>query len=335
MLSTEEIGIDLGTANILIYSKTKGIVLNEPSVVAIDINSKKVVAVGKEAKEMIGKTPKNIIPIRPLKEGVIADYDVTAQMLKTLLKKVSKKMGLSMRKPIVIVCTPTGSTSVERRAIHNAVASYGAKKVHLIEEPVAAAIGSDLPVDEPLANVVVDIGGGTAEVGIISFGGVVSSKSVRIGGDTLDDEIIQYVRKKYNVMIGERTAENVKMEIGYAYEDHEEQSMEIRGRDMVTGLPKTITISSKEIYHAIKESLEHILEAIQATLEECPPELSGDIVDHGIVLTGGGALLQGMKEWLTSEIDVPIHIAPNPLEAVAIGTGKAVKMISKLQEAMK
>src|SRR5699024_582959 len=335
MLSTEEIGIDLGTANILIYSKTKGVVLNEPSVVAIDINSKKVVAVGKEAKEMIGKTPKNIVPIRPLREGVIADYDVTAQMLKALLKKVSKKMGLSMRKPVVIVCTPTGSTSVERRAIHNAVASYGAKKVHLIEESVAAAIGSDLPVDEPLANVIVDIGGGTAEVGIISFGGVVSSKSVRIGGDTLDDEIIQYVRKKYNVMIGERTAENVKMEIGYAYEDHEEQSMEIRGRDMVTGLPQTITISSKEIYNAIKESLEHILEAIQSTLEECPPELSGDIVDHGIVLTGGGALLQGMKEWLTSEIDVPIHIAPNPLEAVAIGTGKAVKMISKLQEAMK
>ncbi|HLR51579.1 MAG TPA: rod-share determining protein MreBH [Candidatus Avamphibacillus sp.] len=335
MLSTEEIGIDLGTANILIYSKTKGVVLNEPSVVAIDINSKKVVAVGKEAKEMIGKTPKNIVPIRPLREGVIADYDVTAQMLKALLKKVSKKMGLSMRKPVVIVCTPTGSTSVERRAIHNAVASYGAKKVHLIEESVAAAIGSDLPVDEPLANVIVDIGGGTAEVGIISFGGVVSSNSVRIGGDKLDDEIIQYVRKKYNIMIGERTAENVKMEIGYAYEDHEEQSMEIRGRDMVTGLPKTITISSKEIYHAIKESLERILEAIRTTLEECPPELSGDIVDHGIVLTGGGALLQGMKEWLTSEIDVPIHIAPNPLEAVAIGTGKAVKMISKLQEATK
>lgn len=335
MFSSEEIGIDLGTANILIYSKTKGIVLNEPGVVAIDINTKKVVAIGQDAKEMIGKTPKNIVPIRPLKDGVIADYDVTAQMLKELLKKVSKKMGLSMRKPVVIICTPTGSTTVERRAIHNAVASYGAKSVHLIEESVAAAIGSDLPVDEPLANVVVDIGGGTAEVGIISFGGVVSSKSVRIGGDKLDNEIIQYVRKEYNVMIGERTAENVKMEIGYATEDHEEVTMEIRGRDMVNGLPKTVTVSSKEIYKAIKESLERILEAIRATLEECPPELSGDIVDHGIVLTGGGALLHGIKEWLANEIDVPVHIAPNPLEAVAIGTGKAIKMISKLEKAAK
>lgn len=335
MFSTEEIGIDLGTANTLIYSKTKGIVLNEPGVVAIDINSKKVIAVGQEAKEMIGKTPKNIVPIRPLSEGVIADYDVTAQMLKELLKKVSKKIGLSMRKPTVVVCTPTGSTAVERRAIHNAVASYGAKKVHLIEESVAAAIGSDLPVDEPIANVIVDIGGGTAEIGIISFGGVVSSNSVRVGGDQLDDEIIQYVRKMYNVMIGERTAENIKMEIGYAKEDHEEQTMEVRGRDMVTGLPKTITINSKEIYNAIKESLENILEAIRATLEECPPELSGDIVDHGIVLTGGGALLHGMKDWLASEIDVPVHIAPNPLEAVAIGTGKSIKMLNKLENAAK
>lgn len=335
MLSTEEIGIDLGTANTLIYSKTKGIVLNEPGVVAIDINSKKVIAVGQEAKEMIGKTPKNIVPIRPLSEGVIADYDVTAQMLKELLKKVSKKIGLSLRKPTVVVCTPTGSTAVERRAIHNAVASYGAKKVHLIEESVAAAIGSDLPVDEPIANVIVDIGGGTAEIGIISFGGVVSSNSVRVGGDQLDEEIIQYVRKMYNVMIGERTAENIKMEIGYAKKDHEEQTMEVRGRDMVTGLPKTITINSKEIYNAIKESLDNILEAIRSTLEECPPELSGDIVDHGIVLTGGGALLHGMKDWLASEIDVPVHIAPNPLEAVAIGTGKSIKMLNKLENAAK
>src|SRR5690625_405580 len=232
---TEEMGIDIGTANILIYSKCKGIVLNEPGVVAIDINTKKVVAVGAEAKEMIGKTPRNIVPIRPLKEGVIADYDVTAQMLKELLKRVSKKMGLSVRKPTVIVCTPTGSTAVERRAIHNAIASYGAKNIHIIEEPVAAAIGSDLPVDEPMANVIVDIGGGTAEVGIISFGGVVSSNSVRIGGDKLDEEIVQYVRKTYNIMIGERTAESVKMEIGYAYEDHEEQEMDIRGRDMEIG----------------------------------------------------------------------------------------------------
>ncbi len=335
MLSTAEIGIDLGTANILIYSKTKGIVLNEPSVVAIDVNTKQVVAVGTEAKQMVGKTPQNIIPIRPLKDGVIADYDVTAQMLKEFLKKVSKKIGMSMRKPIVVVCTPSGSTTVERRAIHNAVTSYGAKQVHLIEEPVAAAIGSDLPVDEPVANVVVDIGGGTSEVGIISFGGVVSCNSVRTGGDKMDEEIIHHIRKKYNILIGERTAENVKMEIGYAHPNHSEETMEIRGRDMVSGLPKTVVITSTEIHYALKESLDSILETIRATLENCPPELSGDIVDHGIVLTGGGALLRGMQEWLSNELIVPVHLAPNPLESVAIGTGRALKMINKLQKAAK
>ncbi|WP_068677692.1 rod-share determining protein MreBH [Oceanobacillus sp. Castelsardo] len=335
MFSNAEIGIDLGTANILIYSKSKGIVLNEPSVVAIDINTKQVVAVGVDAKEMIGKTPQNIVPIRPLKDGVIADYDVTAQMLKVLLKKVSKKAGISTRKPIVVVCTPSGSTSVERRAIHNAVTSYGAKNVHLIEEPVAAAIGADLPVDEPTASVVVDIGGGTTEVGIISFGGVVACNSVRVAGDRLDEEIILHIRKHYNILIGERTAESIKMEIGHADPDHKEVEMEVRGRDMVTGLPKTITISSKEIYSAIKESLEQILDTIRATLEDCPPELSGDIVDHGIVLTGGGALLNGIQKWLSTEINVPVHIAPSPLESVAIGTGRSLQMITKLQKAAK
>jgi len=335
MFSNAEIGIDLGTANILIYSKSKGIVLNEPSVVAIDINTKNVVAVGAEAKEMVGKTPRNIVPIRPLKEGVIADYDVTAQMLKAFLKKVSKKMGLSMRKPTVVVCTPSGSTAVERRAIHNAVSSYGAKQVHLIEEPIAAAIGSDLPVDEPLASVVVDIGGGTSEIGIISFGGVVSCNSERVGGDKMDGEIIHFIRKKYNILIGERTAENIKLEIGYARPDHKEATMEVRGRDMVTGLPKTVTVSSTEVHEAIKESLEQILEAIRATLENCPPELSGDIVDHGIVLTGGGAMLNEIKEWLAEEIFVPVHIAPNPLESVAIGTGRSLQMITKLEKAIK
>ncbi|API91319.1 protein MreBH [Virgibacillus pantothenticus] len=335
MFSTAEVGIDLGTANILIYTKSKGIVLNEPSVVAIDVNTKQVVAVGAEAKEMVGKTPQNIIPIRPLKDGVIADYDVTSQMLKAFLKKVSKQIGMSMRKPVVVVCTPSGSTTVERRAIHNAVSSYGAKQVHLIEEPIAAAIGADLPVDEPVANVIVDIGGGTSEVGIISFGGVVSCNSVRVGGDKMDEEIIHHIRKNYNVLIGERTAENIKMEIGYAHPNHKEESMEIRGRDMVTGLPKTITITSKEIHLALKESLEQVLEAIRLTLENCPPELSGDIVDHGIVLTGGGALLHGMKEWLSHELIVPVHLAPNPLESVAIGTGRSLKMIHKLQKAAK
>lgn len=335
MFSKAEIGIDLGTANILIYSKSKGIVLNEPSVVAIDIYTKQVVAIGTEAREMIGKTPKNIVPIRPLKGGVIADYDITAQMLKILLKKVSKLAAISMRKPSVVVCTPSGSTSVERRAIHNAVSSFGAKEVHLIEEPIAAAIGADLPVDEPLANVIVDIGGGTSEIGIISFGGVVSSHALRVGGDNFDDDIIKFIRKRHNILIGERTAENIKREIGYAHQNHEEETMEIRGRDMVTGLPQTIEVSSSEIYEAIHVSLEKILEGIRATLEKCPPELSGDIVDHGVILTGGGAMLNGIKEWLTNELLVPVHIAPNPLESVAIGTGRAVTMIEKLQKAVK
>ncbi|MFC0523576.1 rod-share determining protein MreBH [Pontibacillus salicampi] len=335
MFTTAEIGIDLGTANVLIYSKNKGVVFNEPSVVAIDTNTKNVLAVGHEAKRMVGKTPQHVVPVRPLREGVIADYDITAQMLKEMLKKVSKSMGLSVRKPNVVICTPSGSTSVERRAIHNAVKSYGAKNVHLIEEPVAAAIGADLPVSEPVANVILDIGGGTSEVAIISFGGVVSCRSIRTGGDKLDEEITHYVRKHYNVLIGEKTAEEIKMEIGYAQPDHEEESMEVRGRDMVSGLPKTITLSSTEVQSALRESLDHILETVRATLEDCPPELSGDIVDHGVVLTGGGALLKGMQEWLSKEIFVPVHLAPNPLESVAIGTGRSLKMIQKLQKAAK
>jgi rod shape-determining protein MreB and related proteins len=335
MLSTTEIGIDLGTANTLVYSKNKGVALNEPSVVAIDTETKNVLAVGKEAKEMIGKTPGKIVAIRPLKDGVIADFDVTTEMLKHIMKKASKKGGFSLRKPDVVVCTPSGSTSVERRAIQDAVRNAGAKKVHLIEEPVAAAIGAGLPVDEPVANVVVDIGGGTTEVAIISYGGVVACHSIRIAGDRLDEDIIQYVRKEYNVLIGERTAEKIKMEIGYALVDHEMMELDIRGRDLVTGLPKTVTLNSYEIRDAIKESLLHIMEAIRATLEDCPAELSGDIVDRGVILSGGGALLNGIQDWLGSEMVVPVHIAPNPLESVAIGTGKALQYIHKLQPAVR
>ena len=335
MFSNTEIGIDLGTANILVYSKNKGIVLNEPSVVAIDMDTKTVLAIGADAKNMIGKTPGNIVAIRPLKDGVIADFDVTSQMLKQVMKKASKQLGFAIRKPIVVVCTPSGSTSVERRAIEDAVRSCGAKQVHLIEEPVAAAIGADLPVEEPVANVVVDIGGGTTEVAIISYGGVVSCHSIRIGGDQLDDDIVQYIRKKYNLLIGERTAEQIKMEIGHALTPHNEQAMDIRGRDLVTGLPKTVSVQSGEIQEAIRESLLHILEAIRATLEDCPPELSGDIVDQGVVLTGGGSLLNGIQEWLSEEIVVPVHIAPQPLESVAIGTGKSLQVIHKLQKAAK
>lgn len=335
MFSNGEIGIDLGTANILFYTKNKGIILNEPAVVAVDIRTNQVVAVGSEAKDMIGKTPRHIAAVRPLKDGVIADFDMTAQMLQHFLKKVSKKAGISLRKPDVVVCAPSGSTSVEKRAIENAVKSFGAKEVHIIEETVAAAIGADLPVAEPSASMIVDIGGGTSEVGIISFGGVVASRSARIGGDQMDEEIMQYVKKHYNILIGASTAEKVKMEIGYALIEHAEETMEIRGRDLVTGLPKVITISSNEIQRALREVLESILHAITETLENCPPELSGDIVDRGITLTGGGALLKGMKEWLESEVQVPVHISPNPLEAAAIGTGKSLKMIKKLQKKVK
>jgi len=334
MFSTYDIGIDLGTANTLVYSKNKGIVVNEPSVVAIDTETKKIVAVGMEAKEMVGKTPEKIIAVRPLKDGVIADFDITTEMLKHIMRKASKKIGLALRKPNVMVCIPSGSTSVERRAIHDTVKNAGAKKITLIEEPVAAAIGAGLPVDEPIANVVVDIGGGNTEVAIISFGGVVACHSIKIGGDRLDEDIIQYVRKEYNVLIGERTAENVKMEIGYALVDHEEQFMDVRGRDLVTGLPKTIKLSSYEIRNAIKEALLHVLEAVRATLEDCPAELSGDIVDRGVILTGGGALLNGMKDWLSQEIFVPVQLADEPLESVAIGTGKSVPYIHKLPAAV-
>ncbi|WP_163100743.1 rod-share determining protein MreBH [Peribacillus alkalitolerans] len=333
MFTNTEIGIDLGTANTLVYSKNKGIVLNEPSVVAIDTETKNVLAVGQEAKDMIGKTPGKIVAVRPLKDGVIADFDITTQMLKHIMKKAGKKLGLSISKPVVVVCTPSGSTSVERRAIHDSVKNCGAKHVHLIEEPVAAAIGSDLPVDEPIANVIVDIGGGTTEVAIISFGGIVSCNSIRIGGDQMDEDIIQYVRKKYNLLIGERTSEQIKIEIGYAPIGHEDRTMDVRGRDLVSGLPKTVNIKSTEIQDAIKESLMHILEAIRATLENCPPELSGDIVDQGVILTGGGALLNGLQEWLSEVIVVPVHIAPNPLESVAIGTGRSLEVIHKLQKA--
>jgi rod shape-determining protein MreB and related proteins len=253
-------------------------------------------------------------------------------MLKQVMKKASKKLGFSIRKPTVVVCTPSGATSVERRAIQDAVRGSGAKSVTLIEEPVAAAIGADLPVGEPVANVIVDIGGGTTEVAIISYGGVVSCNTIRIGGDQMDEDIVQYVRKRYNLLIGERTAELVKIEVGQALIDHEERTMDIRGRDLVTGLPKTIELSSNEIQDALKESLLHILETIRATLENCPPELSGDIVDRGVILTGGGALLNGLQDWLSQEIVVPVHLAPNPLESVAIGTGRSLSVIHKLQK---
>ncbi|MCD2249309.1 rod-share determining protein MreBH [Listeria marthii] len=327
MFGTTTIGIDLGTANILVYSKEKGIILNEPSVVALNTNDGTVLAIGQEAKEMIGKTPASISAVRPMKDGVIADFDLTSGLLREIMRRISIS---GVKKPNVVVCTPTGATSVERRAISDAVRSTGARSVVLIEEPVAAAIGADLPVAEPVANVIVDIGGGTSEIAIISYGGVVSSTSIRTGGDHMDEEIIQYIRKNYNLLIGQTTAERIKMELGYAPIEHVTQTMDIRGRDLLTGLPKTIQISSTEIQSALSETLLRILEAIRNTLELCPPELSGDIVDRGIILSGGGSLLQGFRDWLVQEIDVPVHMAPSPLESVAIGTGKSLVFADKL-----
>ncbi|ECC1499771.1 rod shape-determining protein [Listeria monocytogenes] len=327
MFGTTTIGIDLGTANILVYSKEKGIILNEPSVVALNTNDGTVLAIGQEAKEMIGKTPTSISAVRPMKDGVIADFDLTSGLLREIIRRISVS---GVRKPNVVVCTPTGATSVERRAISDAVRSTGARSVVLIEEPVAAAIGADLPVAEPVANVIVDIGGGTSEIAIISYGGVVSSTSIRTGGDHMDEEIIQYIRKNYNLLIGQTTAERIKMELGYAPIEHVIQTADIRGRDLLTGLPKTIQVSSTEIQSALAETLQRILEAIRNTLELCPPELSGDIVDRGIILSGGGSLLQGFRDWLVQEIDVPVHMAPSPLESVAIGTGRSLVFADKL-----
>ncbi|CAM2363696.1 rod shape-determining protein [Listeria seeligeri] len=326
MFGTTTIGIDLGTANILVYSKDKGIILNEPSVVALNTNDGTVLAIGHEAKEMIGKTPTSISAVRPMKDGVIADFDLTSGLLREIMRRISTS---GIKKPNVVVCTPTGATSVERRAISDAVRSTGARSVVLIEEPVAAAIGADLPVAEPVANVIVDIGGGTSEVAIISYGGVVSSTSVRTGGDHMDEEIIQYIRKNYNLLIGQATAERIKMELGYAPIEHVTQTAEIRGRDLLTGLPQTVQVSSTEIQSALSETLQRILEAIRNTLEMCPPELSGDIVDRGIILSGGGSLLQGFRDWLVEEIDVPVHMAPSPLESVAIGTGRSLIFADK------
>lgn len=327
MFGTTTIGIDLDTANILVYSKEKGIILNEPSVVALNTNDGTVLAIGQEAKEMIGKTPTSISAVRPMKDGVIADFDLTSGLLREIMRRISVS---GVRKPNVVVCTPTGATSVERRAISDAVRSTGARSVVLIEEPVAAAIGADLPVAEPVANVIVDIGGGTSEIAIISYGGVVSSTSIRTGGDHMDEEIIQYIRKNYNLLIGQTTAERIKMELGYAPIEHVTQTADIRGRDLLTGLPKTIQVSSTEIQSALAETLQRILEAIRNTLELCPPELSGDIVDRGIILSGGGSLLQGFRDWLVQEIDVPVHMAPSPLESVAIGTGRSLVFADKL-----
>lgn len=325
------IGIDLGSSNILLHQKGKGIIFQEPSVVAINTTTNEIVAVGNDAKNMIGKTPRNVEIINPIKNGVISDYNRTAQVLKLLMKKVTNGRSFTLRKPNVVIAAPTKSTPVERRAIIDAVKNCGAKNVQIIENTISAAIGSGLKVDEPIASMIVDIGGGTTEVAIISYGGVVACHSLKIGGDKFDEDITQYIRKKYNLLIGQPTAEQIKKDIGFATEDHDELICNARGRYLVTGLPKTISLTSKEVHVAMKESLEQILATIRLTLEECPPELSGDIVDYGIIITGGGALLKGVQEWLNEELHLPVNLAPSPLESVVVGTGKAIGFIDKMK----
>lgn len=321
---SKDMGIDLGTANTLVNLKGNGIVVREPSVVAIQEDTKDVLAVGLEAKKMIGRTPGNIIAIRPLKDGVIADFDTTQSMLKYFIKRAYPKSSMLFR-PRVLVCVPSGVTEVEKRAVIEATEQAGAKEAYLIEEPMAAAIGAGLPVAEPTGSMVVDIGGGTTEIAIISLGGIVTSKSIRIGGDEMDEAIVYYIKKEYNLMIGERTAEETKITIGSAFPKIKEEKMEIRGRDLVTGLPKTHIVTSTEVLNALKEPVNSIIEGIKVTLEKTPPELAADVMEHGIMLTGGGALLDGLDRLIKEETGMPVTIAEEPLDCVAIGTGVALE----------
>ena len=325
--SSKDIGIDLGTANTLVFVKGKGIVLREPSVVAINSNTKRPLAVGREAKLMIGRTPGNIIAIRPLKDGVIADFDTAQVMIKSFIEKGISK---GVKRPRIIVCYPSGVTEVEKRAIEEASRLAGASDVVLMEEPMAAAIGAGLPVSEPTGSMIVDIGGGTTEVAIISLGGIVTSKSLRVAGDEFDQSIIAYVKKEHSLMIGERTAEQIKMEIGSAYKVEDEKTMEIKGRDLITGLPKTVTISEEQVREALREPVSSIVEAIKTTLEKTPPELAADIMDKGIMLAGGGALLQGLDILIEKETNMPVHIAETPLDCVVLGAGKALEDYDKI-----
>nr|WP_312882089.1 rod shape-determining protein [Actinomadura alba] len=327
-----DMAVDLGTANTLVYVRGRGIVLNEPSVVAINTNTGKIVAVGIEAKRMIGRTPGNIVAIRPLKDGVIADFDVTERMLRYFIQKVHKRRHFA--KPRIVVAVPSGITGVEQRAVKEAGYQAGARRVYIIEEPMAAAIGAGLPVHEPTGNMVVDIGGGTTEVAIISLGGIVTSQSVRVGGDELDQAVISYSKKEYSLMLGERTAEEIKMAIGSAYPSADEPHAEIRGRDLVSGLPKTIVISAEEVRRAIEEPVNSIVDAVKTTLDKCPPELSGDVMDRGIALTGGGALLRNLAERLREETGMPIHMVDNPLDSVVLGTGKCVEDFESLRQVL-
>ncbi len=328
----KDIGIDLGTANTLVHVKGKGIVVREPSVVAINKKTNSILAVGDDAKNMIGRTPGDIVAIRPMKDGVIADFDVTQSMLKYFIKKAFT--GGFMSRPRVVICVPSGVTEVEKRAVEEATLQAGAKEAYLIEEPMAAAIGANLPVEEPSGSMIVDIGGGTSEVAVISLGGIVTSKSLRIAGDEFDEAIVHYVKKEYNLMIGERTAESIKVTIGAAYPKLKEEYMEVRGRDLITGLPKNLTISSAEINEALKEPINAIVDSIKYTLEKTPPELASDIMDRGIMLAGGGALLSGLDKLIKEETGMPVSVAERPLDCVAIGAGKVLDEIETLKRVL-
>jgi len=322
-----DIGVDLGTANVLVHVRGKGIVLNEPSVVAIESHSKRVVAVGEEARKMLGRTPGNIIAIRPLREGVIADFEITEVMLKHFIKKAIGKSLFS--KPRVCVCIPAGITSVEQKAVRQATEAAGAKRVYLIEEPKAAAIGAGLDITQPSGSMVVDIGGGTTDVAVLSLGDVVTASSIRVAGDKFDEAIIRYIKRNYNLMIGERTAEEIKIRVVSVYADGRREELDVRGRDMVSGLPKTVVIRSQEMSDALAESVQSIVAASKTVLERTPPELAADIFDRGVVLTGGGALLHGMDQLLMDELQVPVHIADDPMTCVARGTGEFLENIDK------
>ncbi|WP_078378653.1 rod shape-determining protein [Sutcliffiella halmapala] len=323
-----DIGIDLGTANVLIHVKGKGIVLNEPSVVALDTNTGRVLAVGEEARKMVGRTPGNIVAMRPLKDGVIADFAVTEAMLKHFIKKLNVSGFLS--KPRILICCPTNITSVEQKAIREAAEKSGGKKIYLEEEPKVAAIGAGMDIFQPSGNMVVDIGGGTTDVAVLSMGDIVTASSIKMAGDKFDAEILQYIKKKYKLLIGERTAENIKISIATVFPGSRNESIDIRGRDMVSGLPQTITVYSEEIELALRESIQVIVQAAKSVLERTPPELSADIIDRGVILTGGGALLHGMDQLLAEELKVPVLIAEHPMDCVAIGTGIMLDHMDRL-----
>ncbi|OQA20895.1 MAG: Rod shape-determining protein MreB [Actinobacteria bacterium ADurb.Bin346] len=325
-----DMGIDLGTANTLVFVKNKGIVLCEPSIVAIDKENKKILAVGMEAKKMVGRTPGNIVAIRPLKDGVIADFDTTERMLRYFIQRVHKNMAIA--RPRIIICVPSGITAVEKKAVIEATEQAGARSAYIIEEPLAAAIGADLPINEPTGSMIVDIGGGTSEVAIISLGGIVAYQSLRVGGDELDEAIIYYLKKENNLLIGESTSEKIKMEIGSAFPTENEEKMEVNGRDLVTGLPKTIIITSQQIRAALEKTLSEIINSIVEVLDNTPPELSSDIMKRGIVLSGGGALLKGLNERISRETHCPVYLAPDPLAAVALGAGKCAEDFNTLKK---